>query len=90
LIQAASIASRRRGFIDLAAVLAFSPTKAKTIRNFLSNLVKTYVRFTAEEALALILDQSFTKDQYCAIREDAKTRNADMYPHYKIVAEKKK
>jgi len=66
LIQAASIASRRQGFIDLAAVLkvlAFSPTKAKTIRTFLSNPVKTYVRSTAEEALALILDQSLTKDQ---------------------------
>jgi len=93
LIQAASIASRRQGFIDLAAVLkvlALSPTKAKTIRTFLSNSVKTYVRSTAEEALALILDQSLTKDQYCAIREDAKTRNAYIYPHYKMVAEKKK
>jgi len=50
-------------------------------RKFLSSPVKTYVRSTAEEALALILDQSFTKDQYCAIREDAKTRNADIYPH---------
>jgi len=40
--------------------------------------------------LALILDQSFTKYQCCGIREDARTRNADFYPHYKMVAEKKK
>jgi len=94
LIQAANIASRRRGLFDLAAilkVLAFSSTKAKTIRTFLSNPVKNYVRSTAKEALALTLDQIFTKDQYCVIREDAKTRNADIYPHYNhLIAEKKK
>jgi len=78
LIQAACIASRRRGLIDLAAVLkvlAFSLTKYKTIRKLLSSSVKNHVCSTAEEVLSLILDQSFTIDQCCAIREDQECRH---------------
>lgn len=48
------------------------------------------MRSSSDEALALILDQGFTKEQYCAIRDEARYRKAEIYPTYKEVAERKK
>lgn len=81
LIQAAM----QRGLLDLAAIL-----KLLLLNPAINKLVELPVRCSTDEALAFILDQGLTKEQYCAIREEARCRRADVYPNYKEVAEKKK
>lgn len=91
LLQESSMAVRKNGLKNLATVLkilAFKPAKARNIWKWLSKPVQHPVCSTAEEALALIPDHVVTKDQYCAIQEDAKNRKAVIYPNYKAVPKK--
>lgn len=79
LLQAPSMAARQNGLNDLAAViktLAFNSAKAKNIRKWIIKPVQHPVRSTAKGALALILDNELTKDQYCMIQKDAMNRRA--------------
>jgi len=90
LIQAASAAARKRAQPDLAYVLkllALSPEKAKFIRKVLSEPIAKPTKVSANEALALLLDQGLTKQQYVAVREQTKN---NIYPLYKEVADQKK
>lgn len=52
----------------------------------LSN-IRTY---TANAALALILDCKLTKDQYIQLRNGARVRNINLYPAYNTILEAKK
>ena len=43
---------------------------------------KKPVKLTGEEALSLVLDADFSKDQYQTVRTSAKSHNADIFPAY--------
>lgn len=93
LVHAATAAARKQGLHDLAAVLQIlgsTPEKAKQVREGLTKPVDQPISASKDEALALILDQGLTKEQYCSIRDDIRKRNVDIYPIYKNVAEQKK
>lgn len=92
LVLAASTAARKKGDFDLAAILkktVESPSRPSKIRKSLENNLKSPIRLTPAEALAFLLEHNFTKDQYCAIRNESKVRNCDIYPHYNEVAAEK-
>lgn len=93
MVQAASIAARHAGDNDMAVVLKTtieSPTRATKIRSKLGIEPSSLVPYTSREALALVLNLSLTKQQYCKLHIDAKSRNADIYPSYNFVREAKK
>ena len=50
---------------------------------------KPVVRYSGDEALALILDGGLTKHSYQLLRNGAAQRNADLYPPYNVVRESK-
>jgi len=92
LVQAESAAACKQGLHDLAAVLrilANTPEKAKQVRKGLTKPSGPPTRASKDEALEFILDRGFTKEQYCAFRDDIRKRKVDIYPIYKDVAEQK-
>lgn len=67
------------------------PQRAKQINMAFKDLNKSPIPYTAVEALAFIIDNKLTKQQYINIRLGSKNRNCDIYPSYEnIVVEKKK
>lgn len=60
-----------------------SPTRANKILKVFKNSdsIKP-VPFTVDEALAFIIDNNLTKEQYINIRRSSKLRNCDIYPSY--------
>lgn len=45
--------------------------------------------YTPEEALALIVDTSLTKEDYIEIQRGAKARGANLYPAYNVISQVK-
>lgn len=60
-----------------------TPTRATKIMKIWKNQSKFKLkRYTADEALALIINSRLSKSAYLQIREGAKKRGADIYPSY--------
>lgn len=88
MLHAAGMAARKEGKRDLAAVvkeISRTPNRPKKIRKLFSSLNRNPIKYTAEEALELILDSNFSKQQYLDIRHGGISRNCDIYPDYKEV-----
>jgi len=66
-------------------LLSKCPQKAKAVRTALDAPIKKAKAISVNEALALLLDQRFTKEQYCAIKDQCKKKECDIYPKYKMV-----
>jgi len=89
LINSASAAARKGGKSDLANILkllAICPEKAKSMRTLISQLVAKLEKIPVNDALALLLDQNLTKQQYISIRDQTKN---NLFPSYYEVANKK-
>lgn len=84
--------SGKRSVLQLLKNSTLSPNRAKKINNAYKNINKNRpVPYTADEALAFILDNNLTKQQYINIRLGSKKRMCNIYPSYeKIFIEKKK
>jgi len=68
-----------------------SPTRAIKIRNVVNNVDHNkIIPYTANEALAFLIDNKLTKQQYLNIRLGAKKKNCDIYPPYSSILEAKK
>lgn len=68
-----------------------TPTRSTKIKKaYLSSLSIGITPYTADEALAFILDNNLTKQQYINIRKSAKLRNANIYPSYENILDSKK
>jgi len=92
LVEAARTAARREHDKDLAEVLkqtGKSPTRAKKIKQILSNESDPPRKMTPEEALAFLFDNNLTKDQYFNIRRESINRNADIFPPYYLLQQSK-
>lgn len=93
LVRAASIAARVQRKADMAVVLRqtiASPTRACKMRKLAHTVDNQPIRFTANKALAFLLENNLTKEQYLNTRKGNKIRNADIYPLYNEVANSKK
>ncbi|XP_049304258.1 uncharacterized protein LOC125776435 [Bactrocera dorsalis] len=89
LVRAAATSARTQGDTDLAAVLKESmesPTRPSKMRKFVNEDPKKPIPYSADEALAFLLEHNFSKEQYNAIRDGSKKRNSDIYPHYNKIA----
>lgn len=71
--------------------------EANTIPTRANNILKTYKNtnnlkpYTEDEALAFLIENKLSKQQYINIRLGSKKRNCDIYPPYdKIMAAKKR
>ena len=74
---------------DIMGELCASPGRPKKIKKALE--AKPITPYTADEALAYILDTKQTKDHYIKTRISAKNRGGDLYPPYRhILAAKKR
>ena len=83
LVQAVSISARKQGQVDLAVVLKEnieSQSRPSKIRKLYVDDVKAPIVMSDEEALAFLLENNFSKSQYCSIRTESKQRNANIYP----------
>ncbi|CAH0563057.1 unnamed protein product [Brassicogethes aeneus] len=68
-----------------------TPEQAQTIKKALFKLeTKKPIAMTSDEALAHMLDNDLTKQQYLNVRLTTKQRNADIFPPYDQVLEAKK
>jgi len=68
-----------------------SPTRAIKIRNVINNVGHNkIIPYTANEALAFLIENKLTKQQYLNIRLGAKKKNFDLYPLYSSILEAKK
>lgn len=70
-------------------VTSSSPERATKVKKIISSPYKLPVKMSGEKALALYIDNKFTKEQYNAIRQISKTHNADIYPSYKRLIQEK-
>lgn len=88
LLFAGQMKSRQEGESskakELLKVIQSSPKEPK------SSLNKSYISYTDDEALALIISNKLTKRQYMAIRLGAKIKNVNLYPPYGNILEAKK
>lgn len=66
-----------------------TPTRATKIKKAYKSPVVLPKPYTGEEALALLVENKFTKQQYINIRKGSKDRNSDIYPSYHIIRGKK-
>lgn len=92
LVRAASVSARKQGRTDLAVVLKESmgsPTRPTKMRKLCLEETKTPTLLSNEEALAFLLENNFSKQQYCSIREKCKQRNANIFPSYMKIIETK-
>lgn len=92
LVRAAAVSAHRQKNTDMAVVLKetiASPTRPSKIRKITFSSDKTPIRFTPDEALAFLLENDLTKNQYQNIRRESKMRNADIYPLYRDVTASK-
>lgn len=81
LVHAAATAARKQGNLDMTAVLQktlVSPTRPSKIRKLCDASYQKPIALTADEALAFLLENNFTKEQYNAIRRENKSRNCDI------------
>ena len=69
-----------------------TPTRAAKILSAYkehSGSCKSALKYSADDALALIMDAKLSKSQYTLLRVQAKQRNVDLYPTYNEVGEAK-
>lgn len=90
LVQAASMAAKSSNSKGLAIILkeaARSPTRPFKMRKLLSEgkEKQSPIPLTPEEALAFILDNNLSKEQYKNIRKMNKSHNCDIYPAYEHI-----
>lgn len=94
LIYAARNKIQKSGKRCLAMLLkeaTISPKRAVKIKNgYLNSLSIGTTPLTPDEALAFLLDNKLTKQQYKNIRKMAKCRNANIYPSYENILISKK
>ena len=69
--------------------LEASPRSLKKMQQA-SQKEDVFTKYSPEEALALIMDTSLSKEDYIKIQRGAKTRGANLYPAYNAVKEVKK
>ena len=83
--------SGKRNTAMLLKESLITPTRSTKIKKaYLSSLSIGITPYTADEALAFILDNNLTKQQYINIRKSAKLRNAKIYPSYEKNLDSKK
>lgn len=94
LVHAASISAQSSKNNDLKYVLkeaAASPSRPSKIRKRLTVDLKTPLPLSPEEALAFLVENDLTKQQYINMRDLNKARNCDIYPaYYKLLECKSK
>lgn len=79
--------SGRRTLANLLEEGASTPKRALKMKKALKT--KKVIPFSPQEALAFILDNKLTKQQYINIRCDAIKRNANIYPAYEHIKKAK-
>lgn len=63
--------------------LTFSPNRALKMRKSLKNThISLPIPYSPNEAVAFIMDNNLTKNQYTNIRIGFKARNSNIYPSY--------
>ncbi|CAI6363407.1 unnamed protein product [Macrosiphum euphorbiae] len=67
----------------------YSPQRALKIKHTYNNRLSVVKPYTADEALALIIDAKLTKFSYSMLRKGSKQRKADIYPSYNKIKESK-
>lgn len=72
----------QRDFVTAFKNVVERPTRSSKIKKMLFRENKNPVPLTKEEALAFIIDNNLTKEQYMNIRLISKAKNADIYPSY--------
>lgn len=83
--------SGNRSAALLIKEITSTPKRAKKIRKSLqSNNISDPVPYTANEALAFLINNRLTKKQYCSIRVGSKIRKSNIYPPYEKVLIAKK
>lgn len=86
MVKAATVAAKQSGKRDLSILLkeaTGSPSRPTKIRNLL--LLKNPISYSPQEALAFMLDNGFTKQQYLNIRMGNKEHNSDIFPAYEKI-----
>lgn len=76
--------SGQRCAAQLLEEMQLTPNRAKSIKSSF-NFSKYPIPYTADEALAFIIDNKLTKQQYISIRLGSKKRNCDIYPSYENI-----
>jgi len=82
--------SGKKTAAKLVDEITISPARAAKMGKAYFQWDETVKAYSADEALALILDSSLTKNQYLNIRSGARERKANIYPPYYQVQERKK
>lgn len=59
-----------------------SPRRSTKIKKFITSSDKLPKKMSVEKALALYVDNKFTKEQYQSIQQTSKEHNANIYPSY--------
>ncbi|KAL4126446.1 hypothetical protein QTP88_010668 [Uroleucon formosanum] len=67
----------------------YSPQRALKIKHTYNNRLSVVKSYTADEALALIIDAKLTKFSYSMLNKGSKPRKADIYPSYNKIKESK-
>lgn len=66
------MSARTKDKLDLAVILkllAICPEKAKSLGKTFTIPIDTAKKVTSNEALALLLNENHSKDQYCGVRD---------------------
>ena len=79
--------SGKRTLDNLLEEGASTPKRSLKMKNALKT--KNVIPFSPQKALAFILDNKLTKQQYINIRCDAIKRNANIYPAYEHIIKAK-
>lgn len=68
------------------------PSTAKILKQSLESgeITQSYISYTPDEALALVVGAQLTKYQYNFMRQSAIEHNCNMYPSYEAVTESRK
>lgn len=81
----------KRSAAKIVTKIYEDPGKASDIKRYLDSPQKSKpIKMTPDEALAFFVDAKLTRHQYILIRNEAKRRNADIYPCYDKIIEAKK
>ena len=70
--------------------LTTSPRRFKKMKLVHDNISSDVIKYTPDEALAMIVDLGLGKEDYIHIQRGAKSRGANIYPAYNEIAESKK
>lgn len=96
LTMATQMKLREEGERDAARLVKMvsgpnnSAIKATTIKKLIACPTKLPTKLSVEKALALYIDNKFTKEQYISIQQISKEHNANIYPTYENLLTAKK